>query len=678
MKAANFIHILRLRRLKTRSGAAAVLIGTVLLSSCATTHSPNSLVNDTRAIGYKDALKQKDAASRCALFTKLGQDPNFLLAPLAKIHADMDCDPNQAAQSPDDLKALPWLEKIKSEAMFIRAKANADAKPDEYLMALQRRAQFLNRSTEKLELLQQGLTFAQKNQRAEAAQKIQASIYRVAPRLIPQPQKSDYLNVAQDWLNARKFETSRKYFNLVISDSSFSFNDRLQAYKQWRFSYKIEQNKTAYLSAAQKMTKWSELSQNAAAQMDALMVYARALWTEGHDAQAQKILQQIQNQFPSRADDPLMVLGRMLEEKKDFTGALQYYQQAFNAVPTSDNSRQNRARWGIVWMNYKLKNYSAAATQLDQMISSVPTAVNNDSPLAPAKELQDAPRWMFWKAQALQNNSQAAEAERTWADLKNLDPAGYYGSLAHYKLNSAFAPIVRSDNSTLLSKLKLISPERLDWARALIYTNERDVLLELGLYGPFFAQVGLLSPHDRSLLSLEEPDLLYPSDFDEEIQTAAKRFNVDPDFMKSIIRQESAFHPGARSPVDAIGLMQVMPEVARSKQKDTGIEVSHFEQLFDPFINVTIGASLISDLRNKYQDQFILMTASYNASSSAIQNWLNTRWNGDSIEFIEDVPFEETRNYIKLVMRNYVFYHRLQNTPQATVFPADCLNIRFK
>jgi soluble lytic murein transglycosylase len=140
------------------------------------------------------------------------------------------------------------------------------------------------------------------------------------------------------------------------------------------------------------------------------------------------------------------------------------------------------------------------------------------------------------------------------------------------------------------------------------------------------------------------------------------------------MRQESAFNPLARSSADAFGLMQLLPRVAKSSALKNNIPLNQDADLFKPHVNIPLGSAHLSDLWEKYNGQFILAVASYNASEKAIQNWLSTRYRGDSLEFIEDIPYEETRSYVKLVMRNLVFYQRIYAT-EPIPFPEWCLEI---
>ena len=145
---------------------------------------------------------------------------------------------------------------------------------------------------------------------------------------------------------------------------------------------------------------------------------------------------------------------------------------------------------------------------------------------------------------------------------------------------------------------------------------------------------------------------------------------LDPEIALSIIRQESSFDPMARSEADAFGLMQVLPSVAAR----FSVPISSHEDLFLPEVNVPLGVKLLSELEQKYKGSLILTAAAYNASEEAIAGWLKKRYHGNTLEFIEEIPYEETRTYVKLVIRNFIFYKRLSAQAPMT-FPESVLEI---
>ena len=133
--------------------------------------------------------------------------------------------------------------------------------------------------------------------------------------------------------------------------------------------------------------------------------------------------------------------------------------------------------------------------------------------------------------------------------------------------------------------------------------------------------------------------------------------DLDPLIVISLIRQESAFNPLATSRVGAKGLMQLMP--ATAKRFNRKIKVTH---LNDPKTNVALGTKYLKQLLARFDGNLIYTLASYNAGENRIDRWKKEIFrNDDPMATIESIPFEETRNYVKLIYRNKFFYSLLQN-----------------
>lgn len=198
-----------------------------------------------------------------------------------------------------------------------------------------------------------------------------------------------------------------------------------------------------------------------------------------------------------------------------------------------------------------------------------------------------------------------------------------------------------------------------------------------GLYLPLFATIGKIEKEQRESLLMSHPELLFPMDFGDQIQQAAQQEDIPKELVFSIIRQESAFDPNARSFADAMGLMQILPTQAQNVAKDLKLEWTGHDDLFRPELNIPVGARMLRQGLSRYDGNFILAIASYNANDKAIKGWLKTRFRDDPVEFIEEIAYEETRSYVKLVLRNYIFYKRLSNPSLALSFPPECLpNLR--
>jgi soluble lytic murein transglycosylase len=151
----------------------------------------------------------------------------------------------------------------------------------------------------------------------------------------------------------------------------------------------------------------------------------------------------------------------------------------------------------------------------------------------------------------------------------------------------------------------------------------------------------------------------YPRAYSESVEGAASKFNTDPALVYGIMRAESHFNKDAISPVGARGLMQVMPYTA--EKLATLLNDSDYQdsKLIEPATNVRLGVRYLSRLSRKFSDQVPLVAAGYNAGPHRVYNWLSSFGHLSMDEFIEHVPFVETRNYIKKVIKNYAVYKRL-------------------
>ena len=158
----------------------------------------------------------------------------------------------------------------------------------------------------------------------------------------------------------------------------------------------------------------------------------------------------------------------------------------------------------------------------------------------------------------------------------------------------------------------------------------------------------------------EEWEMVYPKAYEDMVESVAGRFDVEDEVMWAIMRAESKFRKDAVSPVGARGLMQVMPytaeKVSRILMGEREFEVTKFA---DPIVNVRYGGRYLARLNKKFSELLPLVSAGYNAGPHRVKGWLNAFGNLPMDEFIEHIPYVETRNYVKKVTRNYVVYKNL-------------------
>jgi soluble lytic murein transglycosylase len=151
----------------------------------------------------------------------------------------------------------------------------------------------------------------------------------------------------------------------------------------------------------------------------------------------------------------------------------------------------------------------------------------------------------------------------------------------------------------------------------------------------------------------------YPLAFWQLIQQKAQERGLDPYLVVALIRQESLFDTRARSPAAAFGLMQLLQPTAARVAKQIGIAVPTPETLFDPDVNLTLGMQYLKDLLARYSNNRQKAIAAYNAGESAVDRWEKEIPSDDIEEFVERIPYVETRGYVKLVLRNQQIYKSL-------------------
>jgi soluble lytic murein transglycosylase len=169
----------------------------------------------------------------------------------------------------------------------------------------------------------------------------------------------------------------------------------------------------------------------------------------------------------------------------------------------------------------------------------------------------------------------------------------------------------------------------------------------------------------RSLPS-EIWDMLFPVQHWRSISEQASRLKIDPNLVLGLIRQESAFEENARSKANARGLMQVLPSTGKKLAKQARITRYNAKKLYQAETNIILGTRFFASSLQRY-GKAELALAAYNAGDSRVERWLQEFGNVDMVEFVELIPFAETRGYVKQVLSNKVHYDLLtsSSTPAA-------------
>jgi soluble lytic murein transglycosylase len=284
----------------------------------------------------------------------------------------------------------------------------------------------------------------------------------------------------------------------------------------------------------------------------------------------------------------------------------------------------------------------------------------------------------YWLGRAQEQAGNAAAARAAWQGVLARDSTSYYAARAAARLRtvnlhpvaeSGGYPDVASVDSAitrirLLRDLSMAPEAQLEIDRL---TRDapasRDQLLATAAAFAGTDQAARAIALGRRALTAYGASapvyrLIYPVAVRDTIVMEARRAGIDPALVAALIRQESNFNPGATSVAGARGLMQVMPEVGRSIAPSAGITSWNPAMLYDPGINVELGVRHLAPLIRR-QPNIERVLAAYNAGESRVTRWAKRAGADDPEMFTERIPFPETQDYVKSVLRNREFYRAL-------------------
>lgn len=274
----------------------------------------------------------------------------------------------------------------------------------------------------------------------------------------------------------------------------------------------------------------------------------------------------------------------------------------------------------------------------------------------------DTARWRYWRARAQQLRGQKAQARSGYAPLAQEN--GYYAVLAAWRLGEAYRaqpqpfiddpdvqarllaePAIQRARDLFLLDRKVWA--NIEWQRALKDRSADEQLQAARLasrWGWHLQAVILLNRHD----ALDRFELSYPDPYANDIRHSAARSALPPEWVYALMRQESLFDPRAVSPSNAYGLLQLLLPTARQTAKKIGLPRPDVDDLMQPSINLPLGAAYLGQMRERFDGQFAPAVAAYNAGPNAVARWLPPR-PLDADRWIENVPYNETRNYVQRV-----------------------------
>ncbi len=278
--------------------------------------------------------------------------------------------------------------------------------------------------------------------------------------------------------------------------------------------------------------------------------------------------------------------------------------------------------------------------------------------------------WQYWKARALQALGKPAEARAIFASLSA--DFNFYGQLASSELAdpvlSEPKPVYKPDQQAIdavsalpgvqrtlaLYRMGLRNEALEEWRWVLRNLNDRELLTA--------AEIALRNKmYDRAIgaaektVAMHDLSLRYLAPYRADLQVHIREHNLDEAWVYGLMRQESRFTPSAKSEVGAAGLMQIMPSTARWAANKLGLKSYRQALIHQLDTNLRLGTYYMKAILSQSENSPVLASAAYNAGPTRALQWRGDRPMEGAI-YTETIPYEETRDYVKKVMSNSVYY----------------------
>lgn len=426
------------------------------------------------------------------------------------------------------------------------------------------------------------------------------------------------------------------------------------------------------------LLKYLALAPEGPSAASVLNALALLYWHEDDSNRARDAFQRIVTDFPGSALAPgaMLRIGRIYEELHDYDAARAEYARLYGKYPSSDSAEE--ARFRAPWTYYMTRRYASAARMFAAMRPHARSAADRDM-------------FDYWHARALEKSGDAAGARAIYQRLAGSIDSNYYPALASRRvaaitaeLPAASAPDpsfegVPSSNSALvrfhlsrIDALRSVGLKELEAGefRELESESAGDpnlrafVLAGLISADAWYDAIGAAARMEKrgDLGPAEAERIRYPRAYWNLFSSAAHQRSLDPWLVLALARQESLFNPHAKSVSDAQGLMQLLPSTARRVAQQSGMQTGGGLNLYDPELNISLGTSYLENLFAMFGGDEFKAVAAYNGGEHAVQGW-TSKFPGPDDEWVENIGYRETREYVKRVIggrREYLLLYQRQ------------------
>jgi soluble lytic murein transglycosylase len=646
---------------------------TILCSSCGTTMlappnenflnltgslEPNE--SDIYANKYHRAnlmLKEGFKANACPTFEELSIKENFPLRELSLIKALESCNwtVERLINTWSNAEISPWLkEEFHKKSLEIAKKKNIKKWESTHNFEM---SFFPKIKKEREAYIREALQIAEDEQLQEEIEKFNKRLLKISPRFIVAPKNEELYSIARDYERASEYKRAIETYESILRNKDIGYEEKIKSWKRITRVFKNMRRKDLANSSTQSLVKWinnnKELldDQFHRELVNARTRWAKSVWTQGKLKLAKKILNNSlkKNQATKEQRAEIFyILANIAKEEKKLKSSIYLLKKS---IPLSSGKLKEKILWQLGWIEYKSKNFSKSSKIFLELFE------DND----------DTSKYAYWTAISFSREKKSKESLVFFEKAVEIAPLGYYGLMARKKLgiklnleNETIEPTKDNLYDWLISLGEYKHTKK--YLDQFIYKSSNSEKVELlekmfrsGNYPGALKTYFNMGQDLREEVQEKYTNYIYPKPI---IKSKYLNSKTDLDLIYSIIRQESAFNKEARSFADAYGLMQIIPQRAKKLSRKHRIPYKAPSDLYNIQINTGLGSHYLNDLVILL-GKLPMAIGSYNAGESAMKRWVKSRYNGDIEEFIEDVPYRETKKYIKLVLRNLEIYRSL-------------------
>jgi soluble lytic murein transglycosylase len=385
--------------------------------------------------------------------------------------------------------------------------------------------------------------------------------------------------------------------------------------------------------------------------------------------------------------EALFSSGNMYLLRKDYPRAAEYYAYLAEHFPSNKNA--SAAHWRAGWLNYRLGNFNDAARIFDEQIHNFPGTTETASAL-------------YWRGRLYETQDHnPAQAVANYRTIVRVYQHFFYAQMARQRLAALGSTVAASvpdldqiktpdvpqlaetfpEDSPHLAKAKLLANAGLnDYIPREIAADPDSgswsALAEAQIYASYGEAYRAMRALKRALpgaasasiqsIPLAYWHILFPEPYWTIIKAESAKNNLDPYLVASLIRQESEFNPSVISYANAWGLMQLLPSNGKALAREEGM--THFQtfQLLDPETNIRLGTRYLRQTLDKFGGVPEYALAAYNAGDSRVEDWQASGPYSGIDEFVESIPFTQTREYVQAILRNIEIYREIDASETRT------------